>query len=1255
MATVGVLLPVRLETRFVTPVEGAGWRLRVRVIPDAVSITNHDDRPSALELDAVEAMWSEVGASGAAGLESATGRRAWRTLATTVGAERAAWLARTFPPGTPRPNTVRDDFRAPHLMGLPPTIEVWIGRAGRPPQRMATMTVRADEVDLDLQESDRTDQPWWTSFDEAVRVGLAADIDLGEGAPDDLDVVYVVGIGAGDPGPLLTAQAHSGRLGVLALGAATSTVSGVPAAPLGDADTWRKLVADVATSQAGTSAAADALVGEERLANLPAVVGGAAHAAPVGRALVRTLWPALWGHSLANVAGQGNLVDDLGVWAGDHLAPEGPLPPLRIGDTSYGLLPATSLRRWKAASGDPAVERRLVPLVADLVDRWAAAAEVREAGPARRDGLDALVRSPLASAYRWRTMVPTTLARAVAFRFGQPIGAVEMDRWFDATTAGTARLVPTAVTERRLVAVGWSQPMTIGLVVDVVSGLDHRDALSALADASVSEAIAGGGDGVAPPWGRSLLTELARHSLLSSAAAVGRVAAGGQRAVTEPLAVDARRPTELERWAVRADAGDLLGDTTPARIHRNVRAGLRDLSTFDPDDVERSLRATLDTATHRIDPWATAIAWRRLQSLAAADRDLGVYGWVDAPRPTTGDHGHRFLTAPSREQAITAAVLRDRYERDPDGDQTWAIDLTSDHLRTALRLATETRSGVHPAETLGQTVERIVGRPDVIDRLRDAFPQQPAVLRPRFKLRRTIDGPAVLDAAVDGPAALTGLGVTTAQVAELVELSNAVDAFADLQVAEAIHGVVTGRPAAVAAAAEAAAGVGMPPEPGVIRTRRDGRTLETIVAVVLPVPALTGDGPAAIADPAVAAFLDDRAGDPAGPAWQWTTHDDAGQPQGTVTLDGIGLRPCETVLLGIDQLRALAASTAGAPSLAPEDPSGPRTVRTWASAIVGSVNVGDDIAAAGVASSATTAELAARLDALRAAAATDITSIRAATAPAATAAQHRAAELLATRWGVIPHDTGDDVDRLIRAAVALERRLAMSFVPSADSPSSTFADAIVALIAPEGGWPVLARVPGSVLADTVLEGRAVEGGAVEGGAVTPRLDPDWLEVVAAVRPALARFEAAQLGAGSGRLAAWSNRPGDPWQTSPGPGLLAVFGPAEAVPTQPSGQVTVALAVIDRFAETVPAEQHVAAVAFPHDLPPARAPQAVLLAVPPVVDDDLTTDVLIDVLGEVRALARARMASPGTLGAAVGSLHLAAMPAAGRTGVRLGGG
>ncbi len=94
-------------------------------------------------------------------------------------------------------------------------------------------------------------------------------------------------------------------------------------------------------------------------------------------------------------------------------------------------------------------------------------------------------------------------------------------------------------------------------------------------------------------------------------------------------------------------------------------------------------------------------------------------------------------------------------------------------------------------------------------------------------------------------------------------------------------------------------------------------------------------------------------------------------------------------------------------------------------------------------------------------------------------------------------------------------------------------------------------------------------------------------------------------------------------------------------------------MIDRFAETVPDTEQVSAVAFPHDVPTARAPQAVVLAVPPVVDEELTPAVLVDIVGEVRALARTRMADAAEMGAATGSLHLAALPASGRVGVELG--
>jgi hypothetical protein len=274
------------------------------------------------------------------------------------------------------------------------------------------------------------------------------------------------------------------------------------------------------------------------------------------------------------------------------------------------------------------------------------------------------------------------------------------------------------------------------------------------------------------------------------------------------------------------------------------------------------------------------------------------------------------------------------------------------------------------------------------------------------------------------------------------------------------------------------------------------------------------------------------------------------------------------------------------------------------------------------------------------------------------------------RWGITPlaADTedptiGGPADRVRRAAEVLERRIAESPAALSGATVTELSAAISALVAPEGPWPVFARLPAAA-----FDGMRAEPTAA---GTAPRLDPDWLETVATVRPAVARLEAVQLGqriASGGRpLRAWTNRPGDPWQTlAPPPSdfavvrpsrLVAAFGPPGVLTSRPAATTpgTLAVAVLDRFAETVPAAEHVSAVAFSHDVPTARAPQAVLLAVPPVVDEELTAAVLVDIVREVRALARTRLADTAQMGAAAGSLHLAALPASGRAGVELGAG
>ena len=140
--------------------------------------------------------------------------------------------------------------------------------------------------------------------------------------------------------------------------------------------------------------------------------------------LVRALWPALWGHHLRDVWGFGEEADRLAAWAGEQLRPEGPLPPVRIADQPYGLLPAAAMTRWRPdpEEGDAAAceERMLEPL---LRLRAVAAAAARDRGTAvgadTERLLDLLGRDALTAGYAYRLFLPSELWSALYVATGR--------------------------------------------------------------------------------------------------------------------------------------------------------------------------------------------------------------------------------------------------------------------------------------------------------------------------------------------------------------------------------------------------------------------------------------------------------------------------------------------------------------------------------------------------------------------------------------------------------------------------------------------------------------------------------------------------------------------------------------------------------------------------------------------------------------------------------------------------------------------
>lgn len=1262
---VGVLLPLRIETKFTPPDGTAGWTMRVRVIPDILSVDRHDPLPTEVELDSVEAMWRNCSGD----LSSDQGSSEWRAFCTRHGAGRAAWLARTYPPlttdgviGINRPTEVRTDALIADLAGLPPTIELWLARGGGPPALAATLTLDPTLLRSDPPDPSSGETRWWSSFPTAVLAGLATTIDLGATA-DDIDVLYAVGVGGGDPTDLFAAHRDSGELAVLPLGVATNTVDGQPAADLAtDPESWRALTLSGGAGDLGTAAVSTVLTGRpDALSPLP---GGAAYHLDRAHAMVAALWPGVFGYSLKNLWSIGEASFAAGLWAMDNLVPEGPVPPVRIGDQPYGVLPVTDLREWVVATGDPDVEEQLRPWLLRGLDHWAAAAEsAGTTADADTDRLlEVIAQTPSSTHYAWRWFAPLELLHPLSWGFGAGVLHKDLQQWWD-HMAAPVLAYPVAPT-RRYGSLGYAQDIRMPLVQpnNLTPPVTFAEALQRLATLSPKLfADIGSLKELFPRLPNSLLFRLALFSLMTSAAEVARATVHISAPMLElPYAADTLA-TQLRTWISTMDPNSLPPHES-AQLWQAARGAIAGLGQYDVDDLERTFTATVDTAAYRIDPWVTGIAWRRLQGLAAATYDLGVYGWVDSPAPATAAAAEaEFLHAPSTAQARTAAILRDRALSDEQADR-WHMDITSDRVRLADQIAGEVRLGAHLSEVVGRLVERAVAAEADVDRLRAAYP-----IRTEHAGRRVCDGQRVLADLATDPASLQ---LATVVLDQLSAIAQALDVYADLLVADAVYDVVSGRTQEASAAMDAAAGLSAPPELDVIRTQRHGRGLATFVLAALPgaagpagVDASTS--PARIAEPSLAAQLDTTSGPADGDAWTWVVAHPDGTSVQTVTLSDLGLSPADTGSVSGAALARAASWWSGSPAGSTVSPDGELAAHASVLRLIalygGQPALGSNLADDGSTpdSAPIHADLIARYTDLHDAAEATSAQLQAAATAGASDADRTAALLRALAWGVTPLDQ-DDPDlatSVLRGRDALAARIAAApdVLTAGALGVLDLARALTELATGEGRLPILARhrldqIPAQLLPD------------VDDSATDTSLQPQWLETVAPVRRTVARLEAYQLGQPDGdALSAWSNSPGDPWRlTAPPPSttnpagtsygtqdtrtLIAAFGPAGVLDAGVDPTREVALALLDSWSETVPATDHPTSVAVHVNTPGSRPPQAILIAVPPDLGTVLDATSTVGIVAAARQLAHARAVTPARIDDLATALPLTMVPA-----------
>jgi len=275
-----------------------------------------------------------------------------------------------------------------------------------------------------------------------------------------------------------------------------------------------------------------------------------------------------------------------------------------------------------------------------------------------------------------------------------------------------------------------------------------------------------------------------------------------------------------------------------------------------------------------------------------------------------------------------------------------------------------------------------------------------------------------------------------------------------------------------------------------------------------------------------------------------------------------------------------------------------------------------------------TAALAARA-AIATAALADIRTKLAAALPGGPSDALRAALARAAKLGVStpPEAAG-------AALAELDRRAAAVAVASTDA-------ARVAAVLGDG-FRLLPRVTAG--AATEFVGSLTDSPTLQGG--DPLASVTWLQRAAHVRDGAARLETAlmygEATAGGQplrlRVAQLPRRAGDRWVGLPataqqpiGSGRLSlVVQSAAAAP--PAAGASVAGLVVDEWTEVVPDRTQVTGLSFHVDQPDARAPQAILLAVPPTEAHVWSLSALEATVLETLELARLRLVDAEALAA-----------------------
>ncbi len=964
----------------------------------------------------------------------------------------------------------------------------------------------------------------------------------------------------------------------------------------------------------------------------------------------------------------------------DHVRSRGPLPTIRVGRQPYGILPVSTVDEWRSQRSD-APDALLAPWLLRLRHHWRAALisgwipRVTDGQPADRLAAEAMTRlpvsnnlvvrrvlSPAGGLDKFDKMTETLDGLEIGRRAPGPVlsvGGIDFRsglRWATTTPlishlAWTSDRTPAdfAKVAERLTpnAAGYPEFFArsrkhladaLAILEDGLTEAEYERRLAAYDETWPIPVLHGEDEQRKPdlfgfPGEEDFIPALTfkdnlRTPLFDEASEPLRDALDIPGLIDDLIIQKVSFP-DTPRDDLDAKRDHARGKRAGAAA---VLAGLAALEQVPADRFLPLLMEVLDIYSHRWDAWATSLATKRLadtRATGATGIRLGGYGWVENLHRNPGRVSDGYIHAPSQHHAATAAVLRSGFLAH-DRSGSLAVDLTSRRARTARWLLGGVRRGQNLGALLGYRFERALhdARLDQLKEFyRTNFPT-PVVPEPadaqaaQSELwRRSAEAIAPVN-VVDGMALARAHAGGTLVIPDgrarpmLDDLVDALDAVGDLLLAESVHQLVGGNPMRAGIAADTLGqGTDVPDRFDVLRTPHRGSPVTHRAATLLPadpaLPAGWARDAFAKLDPRVEAWVAAVLGPASG--WRLSAH-----RVGSAMTFSFSAEELEFGALGF----ALDAASDAHRRL-------DRRVAELAGFDSGAIEYGGDWLEL--------REIARRVQ-----------------------------RLLASAQALTPaHLVGEGPTRLTRDMAEVRGRLRafVDTVTPAQNRAELAIDADPGRLAAavsqtdDAGW-----IGAVTLALSDFLGTGLPIAPLLVGAAIPSAQPgllgssiaEWVRRFATIRPATRAWHETLMlaGARAGRpcpLAVSQLPAGGPW-------IGATFTPTERpgarehlvthrpFPVPSNGPV--AGIVFDEWVEVlpgsyslsptkagpdpVPAESEMTGVSFHFDRPDAKAPQAILLAVPPDPKRGWTADVLALVVRDTLESAKLRAVDLGDL-------------------------